>query len=65
MKLKYLFLSFILIAFTGCDVDKDSLEGVAVYVDIDSGDADFERFVAIGASITAGYTDNALFQVVK
>ena len=63
MKLKYLFLSFILIAFTGCDVDKDSLEGISVYVDIDSGDADFERFVAIGASITAGYTDNALFQV--
>ena len=62
MKLKYLFLSFILIAFTGCDVDKDSLEGVAVYVDIDSGDADFERFVAVGASVTAGYTDNALFQ---
>jgi hypothetical protein len=44
MKLKYLFLSFILIAFTGCDVDKDSLEGISVYVDIDSGDADFERW---------------------
>ena len=63
MKLKYLFLSFILIAFTNCDADKDSLEGIAVYVDIDSGDADFERFVALGASVTAGYTDNALFQV--
>ena len=63
MKLKYLFLSFVLIAFTGCDADLDSMEGMPVFVDIDSGDADFERFVAVGASITAGYTDNALFQV--
>ena len=62
MKLKYLFLSFVLIAFTGCDADLDSLEGMPVFVDIDSGDADFERFVAVGASVTAGYTDNALFQ---
>ncbi len=62
MKLKYLFLSFVLIAFTGCDADLDSMEGMPVFVDIDSGDADFERFVAIGASVTAGYTDNALFQ---
>tara|TARA_B100001123_G_scaffold104163_1_gene120767 strand:- start:864 stop:2297 length:1434 start_codon:yes stop_codon:yes gene_type:complete len=63
MKLKYLFLSFVLIAFTGCDADLDSLEGMPIYVDIDSGDADFERFVAVGASVTAGYTDNALFQL--
>ena len=42
MKLKYLFLSFVLIAFTGCDADLDSLEGMPIYVDIDSGDADFE-----------------------
>ena len=62
MKLKYLFLSFVLIAFTGCDADLDSLEGMPVFVDIDSGDADFERYVAVGASVTAGYTDNALFQ---
>ena len=65
MKLKYLFLSFVLIAFTGCDADLDSMEGMPVFVDIDSGDADFERFVAVGASITAGYTDNALFQVAQ
>jgi len=62
MKIKYLFLSFILIAFTGCDMDQDSLEGMPIYLDIDSGDADFSKMVAMGATMTAGYTDNALFQ---
>ena len=62
MKIKYLLLSFILIAFTGCDMDQDSLEGMPIYLDIDSGDADFSKMVAMGGTMTAGYTDNALFQ---
>ncbi len=62
MKLKYLFLSFILIAFTGCDQDLDSMDGMPVYLDIDSGDADFSSMVSMGATMASGYTDGALFQ---
>ena len=47
MKLKYLFLSFVLIAFTGCDADLDSLEGMPVFVDIDSGDVFGFLFILI------------------
>jgi hypothetical protein len=60
--LKYLFLSMTLIVFNSCEEDDDET-GMMVQemVEITSGSADFTRIVSLGASITAGFTDNALF----
>ena len=60
--LKYLFLSMTLIVFNSCEEDDDeTVMMVQEMVEIRSGNADFDKFVSIGASITAGYTDGALF----
>ena len=62
---KYTFLSA-LIGFTACDVDNElpeitdpnaSTETVALNVN----GVDFSKYVAVGASFTAGFTDGALF----
>jgi len=57
-------LSLTLIGFTACneieDIDRD-VEEVVILPELTSGDADFSNYVAIGASFTAGFTDNALF----
>ena len=60
--LKYLFLSMTLIVFNSCE-EEDDETGMIVQemVEITSGSADFTRVVSLGASITAGFTDNALF----
>ena len=60
--LKYLFLSMTLIVFNSCEEDQEDA-GMIVQemVEIRSGNANFDKFVSIGASITAGYTDGALF----
>ena len=61
MKIKYLLLSLVIITFTAC-IDEDlEAPGGAEAVEITSGDADFSRVVAMGATLTAGYTDGALF----
>jgi len=62
MKIKYLLLSLVIITFTACLDDDLEVPGVAEAVEITSGDADFSRMVAMGATMTAGYTDSALFQ---
>ena len=60
--LKYLFLSITLIVFNSCEEDQgDTGMIVQEMVEIRSGNANFDKFVSIGASITAGYTDGALF----
>jgi hypothetical protein len=60
--LKYLFLSMTLIVFNSCDEDDDnSIVSAEDMVEIRSGNANFDKFVSIGASITAGFTDGALF----
>jgi hypothetical protein len=65
MKLKnlnYLMLSMTLFVFTACiEDDMDSPAYSDVYVEITSGSADFTNMVALGATVTAGYTDGALF----
>ena len=71
MKLNNIWLIAILfIGFTACETDDDTLadpldEDVQI-VDgptpmFTSGTADFSRFVAIGNSLTAGFSDGALF----
>jgi len=63
-------LAFLFIGFTACDSDDDSLAdpviddtvaGTPTLPNFTSGSADFSRFVAIGNSLTAGFSDNALF----
>lgn len=46
--------------FVSCESDDNNLTG-EVPVEYISGSADFSNYVAIGNSLTAGYTDGALF----
>jgi hypothetical protein len=64
MNIKYLGLLTILLGFTACDdvILDDGLSVSAVELEtLDVGDVDFSNYVAVGASFTAGFTDNALF----
>lgn len=47
-----------LTAFIGCN---DDFENPVGDIQVTSGDADFSKYVALGNSLTAGSTDNALF----
>lgn len=64
--LKYTFLSALFLGLVACDVNNEleDIPGGEVEntVILESGSADFSNFVAIGASFTAGFTDNALFK---
>lgn len=60
--IKYLLLSVVLIGFTACSDDDSTITNDDVPLpDLTAGEADFSNFVAVGASFTAGFTDNALF----
>ncbi|MEZ4797077.1 MAG: G-D-S-L family lipolytic protein [Flavobacteriaceae bacterium] len=65
--LKYILLSAVLISVSACVEPEDVLEDqgidttVEVLPELTAGSADFSKFVSIGNSLTAGYTDNALF----
>lgn len=62
MKTKYIWLLAVLMGFTACDSDDDSSTTPApVYPDLVAGEVDFSNYVAVGASFSAGFTDNALF----
>lgn len=62
-------LAILLIGFSSCESDDDSLadpyinetENQTPTQSFSSGSADFSTFVAIGNSLTAGYSDGALF----
>ena len=63
MKIKYLLLSVFMLDLWSCETDVVNPDEVYPdpYLDIDSGDADFSTYVAMGEGITAGMTDNSLF----
>jgi len=65
MNTKYIWLLVILLGFTACNEIEDVLEDNNVTTtelpELTAGTADFSNYVAIGNSLTAGYTDNALF----
>lgn len=67
MKTKYIWLSLILLGFTACNEleDVDRIDPVADLPELTAGSADFSNYVAIGASFTAGFTDNALFKAAQ
>lgn len=64
--LKYLYISLGLLAFTACndpeDVDLDPEVIVEELPALTAGSADFSNYVSLGNSLTAGFTDGALFQ---
>lgn len=72
MKIKY--ISFLIcgsLLYFSCDSDMDNLVDPDFQevlpsnpnVEYSSGTADFSSFVSVGNSLTAGYTDNALFRM--
>ncbi len=61
-KIKYILLSAILIGFTSCNEDEyDYNPEPEPLPALNGGSADFSKYVSVGASFTAGYTDGALF----
>ena len=67
MKFKYIFLSVLFIAITSCETDIENPDATypEQYYSADSGDADFSTYVAMGESITAGFSDNSLFAAAQ
>lgn len=63
-KLKYLFFASLVVSFTACDVNND-LDEIAdvpvVFAAPHAGSADFSKYVSIGASFTAGFSDGSVF----
>ncbi|MGB3149714.1 MAG: G-D-S-L family lipolytic protein, partial [Maribacter sp.] len=64
--LKYLYISLGILAFTACndpeDVDINPVEMAEELPVLTAGSADFSNYVSLGNSLTAGFTDGALFQ---
>ncbi|SNR56949.1 GDSL-like Lipase/Acylhydrolase [Maribacter sedimenticola] len=64
--LKFIYISIGILAFTACndpeDVDLSPEVIVEDPVELTAGSADFSNYVALGNSLTAGFTDGALFQ---
>lgn len=66
MKAKYITLLAVLIGFTACNDPEDVLPESAMVemvepIALTSGSANFSTYVSLGNSLTAGFTDNALF----
>ncbi|NJN50114.1 MAG: hypothetical protein HC798_02465 [Polaribacter sp.] len=63
--LKYIGLLAITLGYFSCDVDNslEDIKGPEVpQVSLSATNVDFSRYVAVGASFTAGFTDGALFK---
>lgn len=54
------YIAFASLCLVACSSDDDS--GAITEVPITSGEANFATYVALGNSLTAGYSDNALFK---
>ncbi|WP_343328505.1 G-D-S-L family lipolytic protein [Polaribacter staleyi] len=65
---KYVGLFLLTLGFMSCDVNNelDTIpEEVAAEVQLNANGLDFSKYVSIGASFTAGFTDGALFKVAQ
>jgi hypothetical protein len=60
---KYFCFLFIFIGLVSCEIDElqPNLPPVAELPALNGGSADYSKFVSVGASFTAGFTDGALF----
>ncbi|XCF06273.1 G-D-S-L family lipolytic protein [Tamlana crocina] len=63
--LKYIFLSTLFIAFYSCEDDDSNTVMEEPLPELTAGSADFSTYVAVGNSLTAGFTDNALFKAAQ
>ena len=54
-------LLFVSLAFVACD-NNDLEDDVVQLAPLTAGSADFSKYVAVGNSLTAGFSDNALFK---
>ena len=61
MNSKYISLFAVMFAFMACTDSNEIEEQEEVKVALKAGSADFSKYIAVGASFTAGFTDNALF----
>ncbi len=65
-RLQYIFLAATLVLFTHCNdpenVDLNPIMEPEALPELTAGSADFSNYVALGNSLTAGFTDGALFQ---
>tara|TARA_R110002050_G_scaffold110892_1_gene223551 strand:+ start:42713 stop:44341 length:1629 start_codon:yes stop_codon:yes gene_type:complete len=61
--IKYILLTAVSFAFLACNdiEDIDRVEAVFELPELTAGSADFSNYVSLGNSLTAGFTDNALF----
>lgn len=65
-RVTYIFLSSLLLVFINCndpeDVDLDPIFVEVAKPELTAGSADFSNYISLGNSLTAGFTDGALFQ---
>ena len=61
MKLKYIWLLLIFVGFIACDEKQYDVPDYSP-PELVTGSADFSKYVAVGNSLAAGYTDGALFR---
>ncbi len=59
--MKHIWLVIAIMGFLACENDDDSSTDEVVLPELTVGDADFSKFVSLGASFTAGFTDGGLF----
>ena len=65
---KYIGLFLATLVITSCDVNNvldDIPEVVSPEVELNKNGLDFSKYVSVGASFTAGFTDNALFFIAQ
>ncbi|MDO6760496.1 G-D-S-L family lipolytic protein [Tamlana sp. 2_MG-2023] len=63
IKTKYIGLILVVLGFTACNSPEDVIPPVdnETVPELESGTANFEKYVSVGASLTAGYSDFGLF----
>ena len=63
MKIRYIALWAVFFGFVACNDEEDfeTTEEVEAKPELVTGSADFSTYVSLGNSLTAGFTDNALF----
>lgn len=61
MNTKYFWILLVFLGFFACKDEDDIVDPPAQLPEVNAGNADFSNFVAIGNSLTSGFTDNALF----
>jgi len=59
----YKWLLLLSLGFVACNNDDDAITEEPIA--ITAGEADFSNFVALGNSLTAGFTDGALFKAAQ